>query len=208
MRYRIPLGSLPASRRPSRSNANAVTCAWPGLVVDIAAARSRHPINFPLLPGGDVKRAVRRERQCPDVALAGRKVFRSASVLDAVHLAVRRRARVHHARAIHRDREDLGLIGIPHHRAVARRIQFEKPPAVARSEIERAIRRRSDAPDLRLIGRKNGVDFGADDQPSVGRDRKTAHASAQEILIAVDLPSGGSGARRERGASRAQQHAR
>ncbi len=49
-----------------------------GLVINIAPARGGNPIDLALLPGGDVQRAVGRESQRPNIALAGRKVFRGA----------------------------------------------------------------------------------------------------------------------------------
>ena len=112
----MPLGSVPASSAVLIIHRQAGDVRLAGFVPDLAVAGAIHAEDLALVAGADVEGAIGAHGQRPDVAGFGREVLGGLAVLDAIDLAIGRSAGVDRAGAVHRDGEDLGLVGGPEKR--------------------------------------------------------------------------------------------
>src|SRR5579885_51569 len=121
-----------------------------GLVINAPGSRGDDAKNFAFIAGRHEKGAIGRAGQRPDVAGLRREIFARFSALDAIHFSVRRGSRIDDALGIDGYGEDFRLIGTPHERTVAGRVQAIQPSAISRSNIEGAVGSRREAPNLGL----------------------------------------------------------
>ena len=187
----MPLGSVPASSRPCGIHSQPGDVGLAGIVIQLALARARRrdkPCPGRRCPRRARHRAPRPATRCsapwarsirwPCRFRCGRPCHRARCRRRRRRCGPRRWRRLRAARRSKAAR-------------TCRPVDAVNAAAVAGGGIERAIGRFGHAPDHRLVGRENGIDFGRERQAAFAAERDAVEAAADEIVVRVHFPGGG-----------------